>query len=222
MQPPLFFLGLTMLWVQTLTAPLLSAAVLDTVLAEVGGTTITASDVGLSKRLGFFGLVPSGSRIAPIEIEQFIDARLVTLEAVGLGIQATVEEVKRHWQTIEREWNGASTFDAWLEENGIGRQWVGELIAQHLSWERFIELRFRSFVFITETEVLKFLGREPADPEQFEKTREALRSEQIGIKLSEWLREARGRVRVRRSTEVTKGVADPLSGHRGEFSPKQR
>lgn len=211
MRAALRFLIATSLWLQSLIVPALSAALLDAVLAEVGGTTITASDIALSRRLGLFGLASPDSRIGPIDIEQFIDARLVALEAAGLGIQATAEEIEGRWQAIERRPDWASTLDSWLEENGIGREWPGDLIAQHLRWERFIDLRFRSFIFITESEVLRALGREPLNAEEFESTREALRSEQVGMKLSEWLKEARNRVRIRRSPEAAKGVADPLA-----------
>src|SRR6185295_10957722 len=70
----------------------------DTVLAEIGSSPVTLSDVAVARALGALGLVPSPGPITETELAHFLDAQLALREAAQLGVDVSAAEVDRDWQ----------------------------------------------------------------------------------------------------------------------------
>ena len=88
-----------------------------------------------------------------------------------------------------------------------------------LRWRRFVDLRFRAFVFISEAEVTAALGTETNSQEVREGIRERLRAEATDRDLADWLAETRKRVSIRYAALGEGGIPlpfpmPPLAGQR--------
>jgi len=203
--------GLALVLVAATSAPPAVAEVrfVDAVLAEVGGTLVTASDLALARALGLSGLLPSAGSIPDAEVERYLDAQLLSIEAARLAIEVSAEDVERAWQAaLGRAPAG------WLEEAGIEPEWGRRLVEADLRRRRFVELRFRAFAFVTESEVSAALGPGPHDEETRRRVRERLEAEKVASELETWREEARRRTGVRRLPAGSGGVPDPLPPRR--------
>jgi hypothetical protein len=167
------------------------------VLAEVDGRTITASDVALARALGLFGVQPTDDPIRTADIERYADARLIEHEASRLGIAGTSQEAEAAWQAAALRLGGPDALASWLDGNGIEASWARRMIEADLRWQRFVDFRFRAFIFVSEADAAKALGPGPHSPEDRERVRARLRQEALHREMAQWLAEARGRARIR-------------------------
>jgi hypothetical protein len=166
--------------------------VVDVAIASVRGALVTLSDVALARALGLFGLSPSTGPITPAEVARYVDALLARREAEQLAVHVSEEEVTRAWDAA-----GGAALAARLEAVGIPAAWARELIEAQLKVTRFLELRFRAFAFVTETEVDEALGPGPHEDAARRVGRDRLRNERAARALAEWTAEARGLARIR-------------------------
>jgi hypothetical protein len=173
------------------------ATFLDAVLATVDGATITASDIALARTLSLFGFHPSDEPITKTDIEDSVDARLIQGEAVRLGIGDSTAEVDEAWQATGDRMGGMSALTSWLASTGIAEAWARQEVEADLRWRRFIQLRFRAFLFISEADVDKALGPGPHPAELRQRTREALTKEATDQEMARWLADARTRASIR-------------------------
>ncbi len=169
---------------------------LDAVLGAVDGATLTASDIGLARALRLFGLRPSGAPIRAAEVTRFIDVRLVLEEADRLGIEAPATDLEVAWREAAARLGGPGALEAWLRRAGVEEAWARRLVAEDLRWRRFIDLRFRAFVFIPENDVTQALGPGPHTVQERERTRLALIAASVKRELERWLVGARARARI--------------------------
>jgi hypothetical protein len=199
----------------------------DAILAEVDGTTITASDIGMAEGLGLFGFGPSGAAIRPAEVARMIDVRLILGEAARLGIEGSQTEVDERWRAAAGRLGGEGALSAWLERNGIERQWARRMVASDVRWHRFIEMRFRAFVFVPEMEIQETLGPGPPDREMRERVRDLVREAEVTRKLEAWLADARERAAVRRPEFELESIPRPFpmpgstATHSGAPAPRE-
>jgi len=182
----------------------------DAVLAEVEGQVITASDAALARALSLFGLSPSSEAIGYDDAERLITARLVVNEARRLGIGGTEDEVEQAWEAAARRVGGEAVLDGWLEQAGVGRAWARAMVAADFDWRRFIDLRFRAFVFVPVDDVLAELGPGDHSPAARARVRAALEEREVERRLGEWRAETERRVTVRRLLGPGDSVACPL------------
>ncbi len=182
----------------------------DAVLAEVEGQVVTASDVALARALSLFGASPAAEPIRHADVERLITARLVVNEARRLGIGATGDDVEQAWDAATRRVGGPARLDRWLEQAGVGRAWAQSLLAADLEWQRFTDLRFRSFVFVPVDDVRAALGPGDHSLEAQARVRAELEAREIERRLAEWRIETERRVTVRRLLAPGASVACPL------------
>ncbi len=180
---------------------------MDAVVAELDGAAVTASDIALARALGLFDLRPSSAPIDAAEANRYLDARLVEGEAVRLGIQGSPDEMAAAWKAAAARVGGMAALTAWLDRNGIDAAWARRLIAEDLRRERYIELRFRTFAFVSEADVDAALGSGPHAPEERLRTRRKLTDEAMQRSLSQWLSAARREARIRL---VPQAIPSPL------------
>ena len=181
----------------------------ETVVATVGATTVTAGDVALARALGLFGHAPATGPIGASELERSVRAHLIVDEADRLGIEIDEAEVEAAWRSLAGRRGGAAALVGWLTDNAIEPAWARRLLRDHLRHERFVELRFRAFVFVLEEDVTAALGPGEHPPEARERARERLRAEMAERRLAEWLEEAARRVPVRRLLSPGEAVVLP-------------
>ena len=188
-------LGLAMLAAIAGAAPGAAAEesrVVDAAVASMRGALVTLSDVALARALGLFGLERSDGPITAAEVTQYVNAQLALREADQLAVKVSAEDVARAWEAA-----GGAALAARLEAVGIDPAWARRLMEDGLQVERFVELRFQAFAFVTEPEVDEVLGPGPRDDATRRAARDRLRDERAAKALGEWTDDARGRARIR-------------------------
>ena len=183
---------------------------LDAALASVDGRMIAASDVTIARALSLFGARPSDAPIGELDAERLVDARLIEREAVQLAIGGSPQEFDDAWRAAAERVGGMPALQIWIEHTGLTESWVRKLAEEDLRWRRFIDLRFRSFVFVSEDEVTQALGSGEHSPEVREGTRERLQTDATNRDLEAWLVEARQRATVRYAEFGKGGVPVPF------------
>jgi hypothetical protein len=188
-----------------------SAAVVDAVLGEVNDSVITLSDIALARALGLFGIDPSDAPVRRPDVERMVDARLVEREATRLeigGLAAAVEA----WQAVGARVGGMAALEGWLDAAGVDPDWARHFVEADVRWRRFIDVRFRAFLFVADTDVSAALGTAAATPEDRERTRQRLIDEATQRDLSRWLEDARSRARIRVTDAVNAILPLPFTG----------
>jgi len=183
---------------------------LDAVLAEVNGAIITATDAAVGKALGLVGLEASPASIQTTDVQRLVDAWLVDAEAARLQIVPSPADIEEAWQTVASQFGGIDALRGWLGQAGLDEAWVRKLIEADLRRRRFIEVRFRAFVFVSDEDVTKAIGPGPRVPEVREKTVNALREEVTARDVAAWLAEARGRATIRTTDAEKAGLPLPF------------
>ena len=183
---------------------------LDAVLASVDGGIVAASDVAIARTLSLFGAQPSDAPIRQKDAEQLVDSRVIDREAIQLAIGGNAQEEEEAWRAAAERIGGMPSLRAWMDMNGLAEAWIKKMVEADLRWRRFIDLRFRSFVFISDADLAEALGSGTPSAEDREKTRERLRAETITRDVSEWLTEARKRVSIRYAEFGERGVPPPF------------
>lgn len=168
----------------------------DAVLADAAGHTVTASEVALARALAVFGLAPSAAPIEADDVERVVGARLEVVEAERLGIGPSAAERDHAWAELADRLGGAAALAAWLARAAVEPEWARRLVEAELARQQFVDLRFRAFVFVTEADVTAALGPGDHPPAERERRRAALREAETDRRRAEWLREARGRLPV--------------------------
>jgi hypothetical protein len=177
--------------------PAAAADPVDAVVAELDGAAVTASDIALAAALSLFGLHPSAAPIGTDEVQRFLDAKLVDREASRLGIEGSPEEVNAAWEAAAARVGGMAALTTWLDRNGIDAAWARRLVSADLRRQRYIQLRFRAFAFVSEAEVDAALGPGPHTPEERQGARQKLTDEAMQHSLSQWLATARNKAQIR-------------------------
>jgi hypothetical protein len=163
------------------------AVIVDAVVAIVDGAVITASDIGLARALGLFGFAPSTDPIGTRDVERYVRVLLVGVEARRLAITPAPERVEETWRAIEARAGGAAVLDVWLAANGIDRSWARRAVEAHERWQRFIELRFVEFAFVSPDEIAAALAPGEHGAEAEERVQARLREEKSERALTAWL-----------------------------------
>lgn len=183
---------------------------LDAVLASVNGRIVAASDVAIARALSLFGAEPSDAPIRQVDAERLVDGRLIDQESVQLEIGGIPQEFADAWRAAAERVGGTAALEAWMDQNGLDAAWLKEMVEADLRWRRFIDLRFRAFVFISDSDVTQALGPGPHSATAREETREKLQAEAVNRDMAAWLAEARKRATIRRAELEEGGVPLPF------------
>jgi len=179
---------------------------MDSVLAEVDSRPVTLSDVALARALGVLGLEPSAGPITDTELERYLEAQLALREAGQLAVEVSSADVDRAWESA-----GGAALAARLEAVGIEPAWARRLLEADLRVDRFVDLRFRAFAFVTEFDVDEVLGPGSHDAATRARTRERLRAAKIAEAFATWKEDVRQRISIRQLPGVTGPWPAPFS-----------
>ena len=171
---------------------------MDSVLAEVGSRPVMLSDVALARALGVLGLEPSAGPVTDTELERYLEAQLALREAGQLAVEVSSADVDRAWESA-----GGAALAARLEAVGIEPAWARRLLEADLRVDRFVDLRFRAFAFVTEFDVDEVLGPGSHDAATRARTRERLRAAKIAEAFATWKEDVRQRISIRQLPGVT-------------------
>ena len=174
-----------------------AATFLDAVLAEVNGRTLTASDAGIARAFSLFGMRPSNEPILREDVDRMIDGLLVDQEAAQLVIGEDEEALEVAWRAAAARTGGMPALLQWLEDAALDPTWARGMVRREVRYRRFLDLRFRPFVFVGEEELAAALGPGSHGAEARERTHEALREAAVLREMAAWLVEARRRATIR-------------------------
>ena len=221
----LALLAFTILW------PLISAArarnqkVIDQILVLVDGDIITRSDLIWNMALEPKSPNPAGpvsSDLLSLELDVTINQRLIAHEAARVpSADLTQDEVNKRQTELIAQFPSEAAFRQRIESVGLTPEKLEELVREMIARERFIDFRFRSFVFVTEQEIQAYYEKElvpkiraqgavpPALdaelPNEKRKVRdsitEILKAEKIEQEESRWLKDATQRADIVRLAE---------------------
>ena len=147
----------------------------------------------LARALGVFGLEPSPGPITEADLAKYLDAQLAVRESTQLDVEVPAADLDRAWRQA-----GGAALAARLVAVGIDAEWARRLIEADLRVQRFIDLRFRAFAFVTDFDIDQALGPGPHDAATRARTRERLRAEMVSRSVDAWREEARQRITIRR------------------------
>jgi hypothetical protein len=150
---------------------------------------------------------PVGSDILRRMLDTLIDQRLIAQEAARLpGAEVTAEDIDKYRrQLIDSFRGGEATFRQRVEAVGLTPERIDALIKERIEIERFVEFRFRSFVFVSETEIKRYydeslvpeLRKHGQVPPSIDEVRNdilaRLRAEKINQELDRFITNARQR-----------------------------
>jgi hypothetical protein len=187
----------------------------DSVVAEVEGSVVAASDVALARALGLFGLAPAAGSLSAAEIQRYAEGRLLVKEATRIGVEVTDADRAAAWDAVAARAGGETALEAWLAAADIDVGQARRMVDDDLSLRRFVDLRFRALAFVSEAELSAALGPGAHSEAERETTRARLEEETARHRLAEWLSEARARGGGHRLIGESSQVPDPLPGPPG-------
>jgi hypothetical protein len=191
----------------------------DLIVALVNGDVITRSDLLWNVALDPASPSPAGRVSTDVlrqTLEVVIDQRLVLQEASRLpSDEVTQKEIEDYKAALIKRFSspqmaGAaeSVFSQRIQSVGLTSDRLNELIAQRILIERFVEFRFKSFVFVSEQEVQKYYDERLVPemrsrgvvPPPLKDVRDQivpiLRREKVNDEIDRWLPDARRRAEI--------------------------
>ena len=190
---------------------------LDAALADVNGRFIAASDVAIARALSLFGEQPSTGPILRSEVERLENAWLIDEEARQLRMGGTSQEVETAWQEAATRAGGLPALEQWMRELALDPTAVRTLVRSDLRWRRYIDIRFRALVFVTDEDIDKALGPGTHSPEARQAAADRLRQDGADRDLAQWLGEARQRSTIRSAEIPASGVPLPFGPPRALY-----
>jgi hypothetical protein len=141
-------------------APPRGQKVVDQIIALVNDDIITRSDLLWSLAMDPQAPNPAEG-VSPDLLRQkldvMIDQRLIAQEARRVPTaEITQEDINKRRAELIRGFKSEPAFWQRVEALGLTRGRVDELIRERLLIERFVDFRFRSFVFVTEPEIQRY------------------------------------------------------------------
>jgi hypothetical protein len=152
------------------------------------------------------GLEPSAGPITDAGLERYLEAQVALREASQLAVEVSAADVDRAWELA-----GGAALAARLEAVGIEPAWARRLLEADLRVDRFVDVRFRAFAFVTEFDVDEALGPGSHDEATRARTRDRLRAAKVAESFAAWKEDVRQRIPIRRLPGVTGPWAAPFS-----------
>lgn len=132
----------------------------DQIVALVNDDIITRSDLLWSLAMDPQAPNPAegvSSDLLRQKLDVMIDERLIAQEARRVPTtDITAEEINQRRATLIRAFKNEAAFRQRVEALGLTSARVDELLRERILIDRFVEFRFRSFVFVTEPEIQRY------------------------------------------------------------------
>jgi hypothetical protein len=134
--------------------------VVDEIVTLVNNGMITRSDLLWSIALDPDAPSPEGGVSADLlrqKLEVMIDQRLIAQEANRLpAAQITSDEVSKAKAQLIAKFRSEAEFRKRAESVGLAQSKIDELIRERIAIDKFVDFRFRSFVFVSDQDIQKY------------------------------------------------------------------
>jgi hypothetical protein len=196
----------------------------DQIVTLVNDDIITRTDLLWSLALDPKAPDPSGpisSDVLRQKLEVMIDQRLIAQEAGRVPAAAiTQDEINERRTALIKQFKSEAEFRQRVESVGLTPQRIDDLIREMIAIERFIDFRFRSFVFVTEQDIQRYYdeklapeirkgGQVPPSLDEAveggtvrESINKILKQEKINEEIDTWLSTARQRADIVQLAEL--------------------
>lgn len=218
-------IALSLLWPLMPSARAQNQKLIDQILVLVDGDIITRSDLIWNMALEPKSPSPAGpvsSDLLSLELDVTINQRLIAHEAARVpSAELTQDEVNKRQTELIAQFPSEAAFRQRIESVGMTPEKLEDLVRELIARERFIDFRFRSFVFVTEQEIQAYYEKELVPkiraqgavppgldaelPNEKRKVRdsitEILKAEKIEQEEARWLKDATQRAEIVRLAE---------------------
>ncbi len=183
--------------------------VIDQILMLVNNEVVTRSDLLWSLAMDPQSPSPAGvldSDTLRRKLEVMIDERLISQEAARIpSAEVAQDEIDKKRAELIKQFPNESVFRQRAESVGLTANRIDQILAQRILIDKFIDFRFRSFVFASDQEVRKFYeerltvamrnrGEVVPPLETVRPTiTDIIKGDKIEQEIDRWLREARQR-----------------------------
>jgi len=181
--------------------------VVDRIVAQVGDTVITQSEMNELGR--YQQLIDGKEQPAADRLRELVEQWIVEREAQLSGYAAPgQQDVEKAYQALEKRVGTAEAFQKRLKELGLSEREVRRLVERQLLLARYLDYKFRPEVQVEEQQIedyyrktlvpeLKRSGeRVPTLESVADQVREVLTERGINRRAAQWLDEMRGRWKV--------------------------
>ena len=131
--------------------------VIDQILVLVNDGLITKTDLMWSLALDPNApspVGPVGSDLLRRKLDVMIDYRLIHQEATRIpSADITQEEIDKERNNLIAQFKSEAIFRERVESVGLTPERIDELMREKITINRFVDFRFRSFVFVSEQEI---------------------------------------------------------------------
>lgn len=159
-----FVTGLLLLIVLSVSSIASAQQIVDQILTLVNDEAITRTDLLWSIAMDPKSPSPAGpvsSDLLRLKLDVMIDERLIGQEAARIPTtEITPDEIDKKRTELIKSFRNEAEFRQRVGSVGLMPQKIDELIRQRVLIDRFVDFRFRSFVLVTEQEVLRFYNEE--------------------------------------------------------------
>lgn len=190
--------------------------VVDQILTLVNGELITRTDLIWSLAIDPRAPNPAGGVSRDIlqqKLDVMIDERLIRQEATRIpSAEITQAEIDKKRTELIKSFPSEAVFRERINAVGLTAEKLDELLRQRVVIDKYIDFRFRSFVFVTDDEVKQYYNdklsaqvkEQGAVPVPFEKVgddikngvRELLKGDKVDSEINTWLTTARQRAEI--------------------------
>lgn len=183
--------------------------IVDQILTLVNGEIVTRTELLWSLALDPSAPSPAGpisSDLLRQKLEVMIEERLISQEATKLpGADITEQEINKKQAELVSQFGSEAAFRQRVESVGLSPEKLEDLLRGRILIDRFVDFRFRSFVFVSEQEIQRHYEqrlvptvRESGQvPSPLDSVRpqiaELLKQQKINDELDRWLNTARQR-----------------------------
>jgi hypothetical protein len=193
---------------------------IDQIVTLVNGDMITRSDLLWSIALAPDAPSPEhqmSSDILKQKLEVMIDQRLIAQEAARMPAAGiSQEEINNARNALMTRFGSAEAFRRRVESVGLSQQRIDRLVRDMIVINKFIDFRFKSFVFVTDQEIDQYyqsrlvpeLRRQNAvpppvtDPGVREKISAVLKQQKVNDELDQFLKDLRSRADIVQLAEL--------------------
>ena len=203
----------------------LRAEILDKVVAVVGKSVITASEVAQQLRLESFinqRPVDNSAQARALALRRLIDQSLISQEMLITSfLGASDEQIEQELAASgQQEFPNGMSFDAALKAYNLSEEDLRDFLLRQINMLRFIDFRFRTGMEISEDEIKSYYENsytpqvrlvEAGVPERLEEVRGQIREivaqQQVEASLDDWLKRVRAtsRIDIAESGEFVEG-----------------
>ena len=192
--------------------------VVDQIVTLVNNAMITRSDLLWSIALDPEAPSPEGgvsNDLLRQKLDIMIDQRLIAQEASRLpAAQITADEINKAKAALIAKFHSEADFRKRVQAVGLGQSKIDELIRERVTISKFIDFRFRSFVFVSDQDIKKYYderlvpeirkqGQVPPPIETLhDKIQDVLKQESVNEGIDKFLKEARQQANIVQLVEL--------------------